>query len=1102
MTRLSTSILTILCFLLLHSCQKEDKLFVLNKDTGIKFTNTLVDTPELNILSYLYYYNGAGVALADFNNDGLSDIYFTSNQDNDALYLNNGSLKFSNVSVQAGISNKEGWTTGVTHVDINNDGLLDIYVCKVSNYKELRGHNLLYVNQGNNDKGVPIFKESSAAYGLDFAGFSTQAAFFDYDLDGDLDMYLLNHSVHPNRTYGKGSKRQEIDWRSGDKLFKNNNGYYDDVTLEAGIFQGKIGYGLGIAVGDLNADGYPDIYVGNDFFENDYLYLNNQDGTFRELITSNPTALGHTSHYSMGNIMVDLNNDSRQDIISLDMLPEDLKTYNTSGLEYPFQTYTNYLKNGYAPQFMQNTLHVNMGNENFVETAFASGIAATEWSWSPVAGDFDNDGWNDLYISNGIKGASNDMDYVNFIANDNIQKRISKGLTAEDMEMIGELPEKKSANYFFRNLGNTTFENTTETWFQKLPSFSNGTASADLDNDGDLDLVVNNVNEKAFVLENKATHLENSNQYLKVKFKGSKENFFAIGAEVTLYVGEQVMTAQNYPTKGYLSAAPPELHFGIGNNKTIDSLIITWPDQRLEKRSQIASNQTLLLEHKNANSNTPLRLNTKKENRYLKNSQDSLKFKHREYATLEFNRDPLIPFVYTNQGPDIAVADINQDTIQDLFICGGKKQVSALYIQNEEGNFTSIANEVFNEDSINEDTGAAFFDADNDGDLDLIVVSGGNEFKSGKPLNPRLYLNQNSVFTKDSIQFKELFVNASGVTTPDLNNDGFLDICITSNQLPAQYGKTPHQYFLLNNGNGKFSDVTTTLSTTFQSLGNIQDIIWADLNNDQIPEAIAVGHWMPISVLKSEQGKFELAKETHLAHTNGWWNTVKVADFDKDGDQDIIAGNWGFNTRFTASPEAPIKLYRNDFDDNGRIEPLITYFYRGEETLFATKDDLVKQLPPLNKKFLSYKSFAEASLSDFFSAKKIEDAYKKQVTELASCYFENLGNGTFKKHLLPLQAQLSSVHDMVVEDFNKDGYPDVFLAGNEYEVSTQLSRLDASHGLLLLNNTKGGFEAVLSQNFKLSGPVRTLKKIIIKNKPCIIAGINNGMPIILEIIND
>jgi len=596
----------IVCSLLflLVSCNNNDSLFVSlpSNKTQIKFQNNLTSTTDLNILNYLYYYNGAGVAAADFNNDGLADLYFTGNQTADKLYLNTGGLQFKDITKQALINNSTPWTTGVTTVDINNDGFLDIYICKIGAHNSIKGNNLLYINEGPDINGIPRFKEAASFYGLDIASFATQASFFDYDKDGDLDLFLMNHSLYPNSNYGKGSIRTEVDQMSGDKLFENKQGKFEDVSSQSGIFQGKIGYGLGLSIGDVTNDGYPDIYVGNDFFENDYLYINQKDNTFKEVISKDKTALGHTSHFSMGNAISDLNNDSKMDIISLDMLPENLKTYKTSGLEFPYQTYQYYLKNGYAPQFMQNTLHYNNGNETFSEAAYLSGIAATEWSWSPIVGDYDNDGFKDLYITNGILGATNDMDYINFISNEAIQKQLATEKSQRNLELSKQIPQKKVKNYFYKNNQDKTFSNVTSSWLSHGNSFSNGGVSVDLDNDGDLDLVVNNINEEAYVLENNSNKIYQNN-YLKVKFIGNSNNTFGIGATVKAYYKDQIITEENYTTKGYLSSVEPKIHLGLGDATIIDSLQIIWSTNAYETLKNVQTNQEIEVFYKDAAKN-------------------------------------------------------------------------------------------------------------------------------------------------------------------------------------------------------------------------------------------------------------------------------------------------------------------------------------------------------------------------------------------------------------------------------------------------------------------------------------------------------------------
>ncbi len=1088
----SLNVLLSLSMLIFVSCRNEDKVFrsVPSLESGIEFVNTLNPTDSLNILTYLYYYNGGGVVIADFNNDNLNDIYLASNQGEDKLYLNRGDLKFEDITVGSGIRNSEGWTTGVTHIDINNDGLLDIYVCKVGAYKSIKGKNLLFVNQGIGEGGVPFFKEDAQSFGLDIATFSTQAAFFDFDLDGDLDMFLLTHSVHPNHAYGRGVNRVVRDSLTGDRLFENVNGKFVDVTEPSGIFQSRIGYGLGIAIGDLNKDGFPDIYIGNDFFENDYFYRNNGDKTFSELISTDSRIFGHTSHYSMGNCMADLNNDGRLDIVSLDMLPEDLITLKSSGVEDGYSTYNQYLNNGYSPQYMQNTLHLNRGDNMFSEVGFQAGVAATEWSWGVLAADFDMDGLKDLYITNGILGATNDMDYINFISQDYVQREIkNEEITLDFMKYI---PQKKTQNYAFRNNGDISFSNVTNKWFKASPSFSNGSAYGDLDNDGDLDLVVNNANQKAFIFENR-TRDKKKYHYIKFRFEGSEYNRFGIGSRIEVYSGDLYVYEEHFPVKSYLSSVPNEIVVGLDNRVSIDSLRITWPDLLTETRHNINVDQTLILDHRNAKKINRSSLHDHAS--ILCNSKTGLDFKHHEEATLDFDRDPLIPFALSNEGPGISISDINNDSLDDIFISGGKMQSSALYLQLESGDFVIHQSELFSQHAKSEDVDHVFLDVDNDGDADLLVVSGGNEFTYGEPLKPRLYINESGRFRYDSVAFAGAIINASVVKAIDIDNDGYSDVVIGSNSLPGRFGEPAGNLIFMNDGNGIFTDVTISFSKDFRQVGLINDLAIADIDGNGFSDIVAVGDWMPLTIFFND-GK--VLKTVSIPDTEGWWNTLALQDFDNDGDLDIVAGNWGHNTRLMASMREPIELFRSDFDDNGTIETLITYYYKGKRTVLASKDELHKQMPFIKKKFLFYNDFARANVEDIFSKEKLKSAMRKEVKVLSTSYFENVGANKFKIHILPAEAQQSSVNKVFVDDFDADGFMDVLLVGNNYEISTQLGRLDASHGVLLLNDQAGYFKSTSNQKFNIAGPARDIGKIIIRGDTYYVVTINNNRPIFLK----
>ena len=1083
------------------SCQKDSKAGFKShraSKTGIDFENRLNPSPELNILNYLYYYNGSGVAAGDFNQDGWIDLYFGGNEVDDQLYLNKGGWTFEKVTSKAGLNQQGGWTTGVNQVDVNGDGLLDLYVCKVSGYQNLKGHNLLYINQGNDAEGIPQFKEQAAEYGLNFSGYATHSAFFDVDGDGDLDAFLLNHSVHPNRTYGRGDQRLGFDPKSGDRLYENRNGRFYDISIQSGIFQGKTGYGLGLSVGYLTEDGLPDVYVGNDFFENDYFYKNLGQGQFQDLLSTQSEVLGHTTHFSMGNTIFDLNRDGLFDLLSLDMLPEDLLTYKTSGLEYPYPIYQQYLKRGYHPQYMQNTLHLNLGKEQFSEIAFLSGIASTEWSWGAVAGDFDHDGWEDVFISNGIQGATNNMDFINFIANDQIQKRLDAGMQEKDLPLIEEIPAKATPNYVFRNRGDLSFSNETGSWLSGEDSMSQGAIQVDLDNDGDLDLVVSNTNAPVEILENTISQ----GNWVELSLVGALENTQGIGARVELFSGGETQYRAHFPANAYLSSQSNRLHFGLENVSLIDSVRVRWSNGHSQTLSDVAANQHLRIDYKPDAGVWPfgtqsglaqwdsLRLHQSFPNPGVLERVDSLiPFVHRDNPTLDFDRSPLIPFAGSNQGPSIAVADIDQDGKEDVFIGGAKAQASAIYMQTEAG-FVLQNPKDFDQKTINEDTAALFFDANGDGWMDLIVGSAGNEFQNGAALAPRLYINnQGQLQAAEEGALPSMALQTTSIGSADIDGDGAMDLFFTGSALGGAFGKGQRHYLLRNTGGGSFEDVTANWVPELLEEMILTDQTWTDWDQNGHPDLLVIGHWTGPRLYLNSGSQLNYSPNEHWENLKGLWNSLELADIDQDGDQDILLGNWGLNSKWQASRERPLRLYRSDFDQNGSIEPVVTYYLQDTETPFSSKDDLVKQMPFLNKKFLSYEDFASASLEELLGKEALAAAEKLEVTELRSGMLRNEGNKKWTFEAFTNLAQSSPVFDLYTEATN--GELAIYLVGNLHQISTQLGRLDAQHGLILrLNNQTNTW--VVDKTPWTSGAARQIARLNSNKDTYYLVGINNG----------
>lgn len=1062
-------------------------------ESGLDFANINDESADFDVFRYRNYYNGGGVALGDINNDGLVDVYLTANTKENRLYLNLGGFKFKDITKTARVGGTKAWSTGVSMADVNGDGFLDIYVCNSGDIKGDRRGNELFINNGD-----LTFREQASAYGLTDGGFSTHAAFFDYDKDGYLDCYLLNNSFRPIATLGNENIRDKRDPLGGHKLYHNEGGRFVDVSESAGIYGSVVGFGLGVTVGDVDQDGWEDIYVSNDFFERDYLYMNDHHGKFVEKL---PEFIGHSSMFSMGADMADINNDGLPDIISTDMLPEvDYRIKTVSSFD-SYDQYQIKIDNDYYYQYMRNMLQLNNGDGTFSEIGQLAGVSSTDWSWSALAADFDLDGHKEIFVTNGIYKDVTDQDFIDFMADDQTVKDAFLTNKLDFKKFVDKMPSTRLSNYLFKYDTAFHFANVSAEWGLDEPGFSNGAAYGDLDNDGDLDLIVNNLNQELFVYRNNTE--VSKRRYLSVSLKGQGHNTFAIGARVKVYCQGDVIMQEHIPTRGFQSSMDPKMIFGLGDSRKADSLTVFWPNQTVQTIVNPEINSSIVLSQSDG-SPAP-RYPAKSQGTLLSLAKDAnIPFKHKENAFNEFNRERLMYHMNSTQGPALSTADLNDDGLDDLFIGGARGQAGAIFMQDKEGRFNRLNTTVFDRDSVSEDTDALFFDADSDGDLDLYVVSGGSEALSAAvELQDRLYLHegvvrgQNPRFTRSDNSLPMERQNGSCVEAADFDNDGDLDLFVGTRALTGYYSKACDQYLLQNDGKGSFTNVTSAAAPEFAKLGMVTDATWFDYDGNGFADLMVVGEWMSPTIFSNDGRKLvRVVEPKGLARTNGWWNAVKAADLDLDGDMDFVLGNLGLNSKFKASTLAPISLYSSDFDQNGSVDPIFCFQKDGVDYPIHIKQELIKQIPSLKKKYLHNKEYVNKSIGEVFSEDQIKGAAILRLYQTATSLLINLGNGTFELRPLPWQAQTSPVYGIDVSDLNNDGAMDIVMGGNLFEVKPEAGRYDAMHGLVLLGDGKLNFVAQSSaqSGLLIKEEVRKIGAIKTPSGYSFVFAINNGYP--------